>query len=111
MQSIFLARDQCQKHIYVTKSIFFSAFCHIHGTWVSKKLNEDIISTTLNACAKLGQVPKMAPACVVKSFEITQWSEHELYTLKVSFYLFETSPVFVCLLNIVEAQFLHFLLK
>ena len=26
MQSIFLARDQCPRHIYVTKSIFFLGF-------------------------------------------------------------------------------------
>ena len=39
------------------KSILFSGFCHIHGTWVPQKI--------LNAYAKLDQLPKLASACVV----------------------------------------------
>ena len=39
------------------KSILFSGFFHIHGTWVPQKI--------LNAYAKLDQLPKLASACVV----------------------------------------------
>ena len=70
------------------KSILFSDFCHIHGTWVPQKI--------LNAYAKLDQVAQDGVRVCCKLFEISQLSENELYTLEVSFYFFETSPVFVC---------------
>ena len=105
--NIFGSRSVSQA-LLSKKINFFLWFCDIHGTYVPQKVTEDF-STILNACAKLGQLPKMASACVVNRLTLQSFQKMNYILLKFLLLVLDFSSV--CLPFIVEAQFMYFLLK